>query len=125
MAGVRIGANSHGDPWIEIDGDDHEIPGPILDQLSDGWGDYLNCRVYYDSDLDEPFYQNMRNHPRLEEFMSTEADQFLANFEDVDPAITEKFTTILVSKIMGVTVEEIEEFIDHRKNQKPAHSHLH
>lgn len=108
-----------------------KMPDSFLDTFIHDRVDFSHIDVFYDDEDDNLglFYDRISDHPRLEEFMSAEADHILSTFNDKheNPVIKEKFYSIMFNKItnkLGIesSAEQFEEFLDYKRSLKSARS---
>lgn len=113
---------------IEINRNVNEIPNDTLDEL------LMNHQAYYKFDVlyengngDELFYNNMVDHPRLEEFVKADVDHLFRVVTRVHPKVGEKFGEAIMTKIcenMGLPADLIEEFLHFANSKKSSRDHI-
>ena len=116
--------------WIDVNGDTDEIPGNTLDVLKQCHNNFSQFTVFTENNKDEgeSFYDNMANHPRLGEFMDQEINSILANIKKDEvkkklfEIISNKFAIFLGINLTSSFIDDLEEFLDYKKNVKSAGS---
>lgn len=109
--------------WIVITGDNHVICDEKLDEISDRFCNYSSVSVIYrDGSMPKNFYDHIADYPRVDQFLEQETESVTREIKNniKNSVIRQKFLHLMVSKLVGATPDEIEEFLEHRQSQKSA-----
>lgn len=90
------------------------IPDNILDEML-FWGDFFRYSVCYNDGKGVSFYEYMTGRPRYGECLKREFQGFMKGFYNPDIVSME-----IVSMILGTPVDDLEEFLDHRRSVKSS-----
>lgn len=101
------------------------IPDATLDHVLKNALNFNDFDVYYNEEDAMPFFDNMIDHPRFNEFMDAEVDKIFDNVErtNSDPRVFEKFKKSITRRMaeeFGITGDTFEEFLHFTQSKKSA-----
>ena len=109
--------------WLTITDGDQVILDNKLDEILNRFHNYsLLSVICEDNNESKNFYDYIADYPRVDQFLEKETEATAKAIEDgiKNPVIRQKFLRHMVSKLVGATPDEIEEFLEHRQSQKSA-----